>query len=102
MRKGLFDKPAITTNNTVPLQPERPAVLKPAKGPVISTHDEPVVVQVLDEPGLVQELPERDVEDASKSNKLLNDVLVREAHDEAAQAGLSIAPKRTWGRKPKG
>jgi hypothetical protein len=39
MRKGLFDKPAPTTNNTEPVKPEYPAVRTPAKGPIITTED---------------------------------------------------------------
>jgi hypothetical protein len=44
MRKGLFDlpaeRPAVTTNNTEPVKPEYPAVRTPAKGPIITMHDD--------------------------------------------------------------
>jgi hypothetical protein len=89
----------ITTNAHI-----NPAKVEPKKLGIVTTAQLPTpepepITRGSDLSKMITTHDERDVEDHSKSNKLLNDVLLHEATDEAAQAGLNIAPKKK--AKPK-
>jgi hypothetical protein len=89
----------ITTNDHI-----NPAKVEPRKLGIVTTAQQPMpepepITRGSDLSKMLTTHDERDVEDHSKSNKLLNDVMLRESQDADEQAGLNIAPKKK--AKPK-